>query len=144
MKVILTEKIDKLGDIGKTIHVKNGYAKNYLIPNKKAITASKKNIFLQKDILKKIQIDEKNLKIYKNIENTTIFFSASAKKDNELYVNINSNKMLKILNKLNIPVKTKNLINNIEIKKTGKYKIEIKTEDKSIISLHMTIIKINK
>ena len=44
MQVILREDIDKLGKIGDTIKVKNGYARNYLIPMKKAIEATSKNM----------------------------------------------------------------------------------------------------
>lgn len=46
MKVILTEKIVKLGNIGDTVEVKTGYARNYLLPNNKALRFSKENIAL--------------------------------------------------------------------------------------------------
>ena len=41
MEVILLEKMKKLGDIGQTVRVKPGYARNYLFPNKMAIRATK-------------------------------------------------------------------------------------------------------
>jgi len=46
MKVILTEKITKLGNIGDTVDVKTGYARNYLLPNKKAMRFTRENIAL--------------------------------------------------------------------------------------------------
>ncbi len=46
MKVILTEKITKLGNIGETVEVKTGFARNYLLPNKKALRFTKENIAL--------------------------------------------------------------------------------------------------
>ncbi len=46
MKVILTEKINKLGNIGDTVEVKTGYARNYLLPNNKALRWSATNIAL--------------------------------------------------------------------------------------------------
>ena len=46
MKVILTEKITKLGNIGDTVEVKTGYARNYLLPNNKAMRFTKENIAL--------------------------------------------------------------------------------------------------
>ena len=46
MKVILTEKITKLGNIGDTVEVKTGFARNYLLPNKKAMRFTKENIAL--------------------------------------------------------------------------------------------------
>ena len=44
MKVILLENLSKIGSIGEVIDVKRGFARNYLISNKKALYASKENI----------------------------------------------------------------------------------------------------
>ena len=44
MKVILTEKITKLGNIGDTVEVKTGFARNYLLPNNKAMRWTRENI----------------------------------------------------------------------------------------------------
>ncbi len=46
MKVILTEKITKLGNIGDAVEVKTGYARNYLLPNNKALRYTKENVAL--------------------------------------------------------------------------------------------------
>ena len=46
MKVILTEKITKLGNIGDTVEVKTGFARNYLLPNGKAIRWTRENVAL--------------------------------------------------------------------------------------------------
>lgn len=46
MKVILTEKITKLGNIGDTVEVKTGYARNYLLPNGKAMRFTRENVAL--------------------------------------------------------------------------------------------------
>ena len=44
MKVILTEKITKLGNIGDTVEVKTGFARNYLLPNNKAMRWTRENV----------------------------------------------------------------------------------------------------
>ena len=70
INVILLEKISKLGNIGQEVKVKDGFARNYLLPNKKAIRASKENkkIFEQKreDLVKinneKIKVAKETLK----------------------------------------------------------------------------------
>ena len=46
MKVILTEKITRLGNIGDTVEVKTGYARNFLLPNNKALRWSRENVAL--------------------------------------------------------------------------------------------------
>ena len=46
MKVILTEKITKLGNIGDTVEVKTGFARNFLLPNGKAMRWTRENVAL--------------------------------------------------------------------------------------------------
>ena len=62
MKVILLENLKRIGSIGEVIEVKRGFARNYLIANKKALYASKENIKqvekIKSDLSKKD--DEKN------------------------------------------------------------------------------------
>ena len=80
MKVILLENIRKIGSIGEVIDVKRGFARNYLIANKKALYASKENIkevekikseLNKKDLEKKKLAKEITEKI-KSKEKTTI------------------------------------------------------------------------
>lgn len=59
MEVILLSKVKNLGDSGKIVKVKSGYARNYLIPQGKAILADKKNIQSFED--QKIKLKEKNI-----------------------------------------------------------------------------------
>ena len=56
MEVILLENIKNLGKLGETVKVRDGYGRNFLLPNKKALRANKENINLvnkQKDELNK-------------------------------------------------------------------------------------------
>ncbi len=50
MKVILLENLSKIGSIGEVIEVKRGFARNYLISNKKALYASKENYFGKEEV----------------------------------------------------------------------------------------------
>ena len=56
MKVILTTNIKKLGKIGELVKVKEGYARNYLFPNKMALRENKKNIEYYEKIKEEIII----------------------------------------------------------------------------------------
>ena len=58
MKIILLENVRKVGSIGDVIDVKRGFARNYLIANKKALHASKENIQEVEKI--KIQLGKKD------------------------------------------------------------------------------------
>ena len=63
MKVILTTNIKKIGKIGDLVEVKDGYARNFLFPNKMALRENKKNL----EYYEKIK-DEINIKENKKIE----------------------------------------------------------------------------
>ncbi len=66
MKVILRQNIDKLGQIGDVVEVKNGYALNYLIPRKYAYAALKGNIAALEE--EKKALDRKRMKEIKDAE----------------------------------------------------------------------------
>ena len=57
MKVILLENVKRIGSIGEVIEVKRGYARNFLIANKKALYASKENILEVEKINKAILLN---------------------------------------------------------------------------------------
>ena len=67
MKVILLENVKRIGSIGEVIDVKRGYARNFLITNKKALYASKENILeVEKINLKKIMKRKKKQLKFQN------------------------------------------------------------------------------
>jgi large subunit ribosomal protein L9 len=77
MKVILTEKVPTLGNIGEIVNVSAGHARNYLVPNGFAMVADDSNKKLlaaqQKSLAKKIQAQkEAALELKKKVEGTTI------------------------------------------------------------------------
>lgn len=60
MEVILLERIDRLGQMGDVVKVKDGYARNFLLPKRKALRASKENLdFFEKE---KVNLAARNLK----------------------------------------------------------------------------------
>ena len=71
MKVILLENLAKIGNIGEVIDVKRGFARNYLISNKKALYASKENIKevekIKSELNKKDQEKKKTLSKYMRV-----------------------------------------------------------------------------
>ncbi len=67
-QVILLERVEKLGELGEVVSVKPGYARNYLLPQKKALRASKENIAYFEAQKKIIEADnEKNRKEAENL-----------------------------------------------------------------------------
>ena len=90
MQVILLENIKKLCSIGQKVNVKDGYARNYLLKNKKALLANKKNLeFFEKqkeEINKKNEIEVSKAKeILKAINNIEIECKKEAMENGQLY-----------------------------------------------------------
>ena len=107
MKVILTTNIKKLGKVGDLINVKNGFARNFLFPQKKALRNTKNN----KEYFDKIR-DEINAKEAKNKDNALILlnnlkdlkieFIKEADENNQLYGTVSKKEIQKFLEEKNI------------------------------------------
>lgn len=66
MDVILLERVEKLGQLGQVVKVKPGYARNYLLPKKKALRATKENMAVFE--AQKAQLEARNLELKKEAE----------------------------------------------------------------------------
>ena len=66
MEVVLLERVEKLGQMGDVVTVKNGYARNYLLPQNKALRASKENLSIFE--AQRAQLEAENLKQAKEAE----------------------------------------------------------------------------
>ena len=102
MKVILLENVRKVGSIGEIIDVKRGFARNYLISQKKALFASKENIKevekIKSELGKKDQ-DKKNVakEIDEKIKNKEFIISKLSTENKELYGSVKPTEISKTL-----------------------------------------------
>ena len=131
MKVILLENLKKIGSIGEVIDVKRGFARNFLIANKKALYASKENISqvekIKTDLSKKDnekkqfakQIAEKiNKKLYEVKKLST--------ENNELYGSVKPTEISKLIKDIDAQDIKPSMIQPVqEIKSIGKFKVKI-------------------
>jgi large subunit ribosomal protein L9 len=132
LKIILTKDVDKIGSFGDIVNVKDGYAKNYLIPNGMAIFATPGNI-KQSEILKKskIKMEAKNMKeasdIAAELEGTKLIFKVKSSPEGKLYGSITNKDIAeKILSFKKIEIDRKKIELEDSLKETGTYEIEIK------------------
>ena len=131
MKVILLENIKRIGSIGEIIDVKRGYARNFLIANKKALYASKENILqvgkIKSDLAKKD--NEKKLEakdIFEKINKKEYKVKKLSTENNELYGSVKPTEISKLIQekeKLEIRPSMIQPVN--EIKSIGKFKVKI-------------------
>jgi len=142
MKVILLENLGKIGSIGDVINVKRGFARNYLITNKKALYASKENIKqvekIKIDLGKKDQEKKNKAKaIFEKINLKEYEIKKLSTENKELYGSVKPTEISKLIlssNKIEIPPSMIQLVQ--EIKSLGSFKV--------IINLHSEVqAKIN-
>ena len=131
MKVILLENIGKIGSIGEIIDVKRGYARNYLISQKKALFASKKNIEevdkIKKELGKK-DLERKKIakEISDKIQNKTFEIKKLSTENKELYGSVKPTEISNlIMSKENLEIKSSLIQPTKEIKSLGKFKVKI-------------------
>ena len=144
-KVVVLEKFKKYWDIGSVVSVKDGYARNYLIPNGKAKFATKQNIKeiknLEESLLKK---DNENKSIANDtaIKINELKFSKeiASKENGELYGSLNVSDIVSFLadNGINIQKKFVKLGN--KIKTIGEYSVDIDLHPEVNCSLDIEIL----
>tara|TARA_B110000003_G_scaffold195006_1_gene193714 strand:- start:495 stop:953 length:459 start_codon:yes stop_codon:yes gene_type:complete len=131
MKVILLENLRRIGSIGEIIDVKRGFARNYLISNKKALYASKENIAevekIKTELAKKDTEKKKEAhKISEKINGKEYEVKKLSTENKELYGSVKPteiSKLIQDIDKLDIKPSMIQPIN--EIKSLGKFKVKI-------------------
>ena len=131
MKVILLENIRKIGSIGEVIEVKRGFARNFLIANKKALYASKENIKevekIKSELNKKDQEKKKSAKeIFDKIKSKEYTIKKLSTENKELYGSVKPTEISKIIkdsDKIEIKPSMIQLID--DIKSLGEFKVNI-------------------
>ena len=131
MKVILLENVKRIGSIGEVIEVKRGYARNFLIANKKALYASKENILevekIKSDLSKKDNEKKKEAtQISEQINGKEYSVKKLSTENNELYGSVKPTEIAKLIQEENKIDITPSMIQPIEeIKSLGKFKVKV-------------------
>ena len=131
MKVILLENLKKIGSIREIIDVKRGFARNFLIANKKALYASKENINqvekIKAELSKKDNEKKQDAKIVaEKINNKQYNIKKLSTENKELYGSVKPTEISKLIKDTNNLDIKPSLIQPIkEIKSLGKFKVKI-------------------
>ena len=131
MKVILLENLKRIGSIGQVIDVKRGFARNFLIANKKALYASKENIKqvekIKSDLSKKDDEKKQNAKkISEKIHKKEYSIKKLSTENKELYGSVKPTEISKIIyEKSQIEIKPSMIQPVKEIKSIGKFKVKV-------------------
>jgi large subunit ribosomal protein L9 len=146
MKVILLHEIENLGRKGEIIRVKDGYARNYLIPKKLALYVSKTNIKMIEERRKKLEKERereiKTVEEFKNrIEKLKVVIKKKAGEEDTLFGSVTSSDIEEALKAEDIEVEKKNIIIPEHIKKLGEYSIDIRIHPSVKAQLNIVVEK---
>ena len=131
MKVILLENVKRIGSIGEVIDVKRGFARNFLIANKKALYASKENIKEVEKIKAELSKKDKEKKkdasqVAEQINGKEYSVKKLSTENNELYGSVKPTEISKLIQEVNkIDIKPSMIQPVEEIKALGKFKVRI-------------------
>ena len=146
MEIILMERVAKLGSVGDVVTVKNGYARNFLIPQGKAKRASKESIEEFKKIKDEIEKKEKELLANakdqsKLFDSLSLKVSKKASVDGKLFGSVTNLDIVSLIEQNNIKV-SKSMISLPDgpIKRTGEHNIVITLHPDVVVSINLNIV----
>lgn len=148
MKIILTAAVSNLGKVGDVVEVKNGYAKNFLIPNKKAICSTANNGKIFESKRKEFeQANDKDLAVAETvrekISGKDVVIIENASDDGRLYGSVNSSV---IAAKINEIAKQKiasrvNVFLKKPIKEVGIYAVKLSLHSEVVIEVRLVVAR---
>ena len=146
MQVIIKKKIEKLGDVGDIIIVKDGYARNYLLPRGLVVKATPGN--LKEVELIKSQIQKKNEKkindqkeLAKKLSNLKINIPVKVGEDNQIFGSVNSTNIIEFLIEKGFEVNKKSIKLDEPIKSLGIHNVILKLDEGIESNIKVYVIK---
>jgi len=133
MKVILTENIAALGQIGQIVNVAPGYARNYLFPQGLALEAAEKNVRElehRKRILaqKRERVQQSMLSLAQKLNEVTIVFRRKVIEEDKLYGSVASADILSALEEKGFELARKSVQLDSPIKILGEYSVSVRID----------------
>ena len=146
MEVILLERIEKLGKLGDVVKVKAGFARNYLLPQKKALRANKENLSIYEkekekyEVLNKAKLSEAE-KIAKTMENISINIIKQASDSGQLYGSVSTRDIADELKIQGHEIEKRQVILKSVIKNIGHHEVRVVIHPEFIINISVNIAR---
>jgi large subunit ribosomal protein L9 len=147
MQVILVKSVRKLGKVGNTVNVANGYGRNYLIPQELAIRATKKNIekfaSLQKDLQERNDKNKESAeKAAKSLNGKHFEFITQSASDGRLFGSVSLKSIAeKISEVAKIKLNYSNILLDGSIKFNGVYNVQVALHPEITVSVLVVVAK---
>jgi len=146
MEVILLERIGKLGQMGEVVRVKNGYARNFLLPQGKALRATKENRERFEGM--KVELEARNAQARgeastasKKIDGKTIVVLRQAGESGQLYGSVSPRDIASLLSGDGVTVGRSQIVLNTPIKTIGMYKVPVALHPEVEVNVTVTVAR---
>lgn len=146
MEIILTQDVERLGSKDDIVNVKTGFARNFLIPQKKAIiaTESAKKILaenIRQRAHKEAKLKEEASKIAEQIVNKKVKIGAKTSSSGKIFGSVNTIQLAEAINKKGFELDRKQIILPADsIKEVGKYTVKIKLHKEVIVDFEFEVV----
>jgi large subunit ribosomal protein L9 len=146
MEVILLERVEKLGHIGDVVNVKNGFARNYLLPNKKALRANESNRKLFEANRAKIEADnaERRSAAEKDstkVDGKTVQLIRQASNTGQLYGSVSARDIVEALESEGATVTKSQVVLARPIKAIGMHEVKIALHPEVAVTVHVNVAR---
>jgi large subunit ribosomal protein L9 len=146
MDVILLERIEKLGNLGQVVKVKAGFARNYLLPEKKALRATPANIAYFES--QKATIEETNRQkrtaagdVAGGLEGQAFTLLRQAGESGQLYGSVSARDIAQAIKERGMPVERKHVMLDHPIKAVGLYEARIMPHPEVSVTVRVTVAR---
>ena len=146
MDIILMENVEKLGQVGDVVKVKNGYARNYLLPRQLGVAATTGNIKrIEKEKTKRLAIDEAQKKEAQqkaeSLSKVSLTITVEVNDQEKLYGAISETEVLEALHAEGQNIDKKSLVIEKPIEDLGIFEIGVKLHTQVIAKIRLWVTK---
>jgi len=146
MEVILLERVEKLGHIGDVVNVKNGFARNYLLPNKKALRANESNRKLFEANRARIEAENAERrsaaeKDSKTVDGKTVQLIRQASNTGQLYGSVTARDIVEALEAEGAKVTKSQVVLDRPIKAIGMQDVKIALHPEVSVTVHVNVAR---
>ena len=146
MKIILKEDLEKLGKAGEVVEVKQGYARNYLVPRNLAVAASKGNLASIERILKEKETRENKRKkealtLKDKLEGTSYTAEVLVGEEDKVFGSVTAIDISRLLKDKGFFIEKRNILQEEPIRALGVFSVPIKLHQEIIANLKLWVVK---
>ncbi|MBO0334507.1 50S ribosomal protein L9 [Sneathiella sp. CAU 1612] len=146
MEVVLLERVEKLGQMGDVVKVKNGYARNYLLPQKKALRANKENLSIFE--AQRAQLEADNLKrraeaekVGEKLDGQAVVLIRAASESQQLYGSVSTQDIAKAVTEAGFTVTRKQIELDKVLKTLGLHDIKVRLHPEVAVGVTVNIAR---